>query len=54
MAIQDVFVPDIGSFDSVDVIEVLVKELIIMIPNRKPFLKQRNIGKYLERELNTK
>ena len=25
MAIQDVFVPDIGNFDSVDVIEVLVK-----------------------------
>ncbi|MEY3882786.1 MAG: hypothetical protein RLZZ379_64 [Pseudomonadota bacterium] len=25
MAIQDVFVPDIGNFDSVDVIEILVK-----------------------------
>ena len=25
MAIQDIFVPDIGNFDSVDVIEVLVK-----------------------------
>ncbi|NBQ40351.1 MAG: hypothetical protein EBU34_11390, partial [Alphaproteobacteria bacterium] len=26
MAIQQVLVPDIGNFDSVDVIEVLVKE----------------------------